>query len=75
MTDRRYREAIKAIDALLAGTGVEYSFTPTSNHTKVRFSYDGRERLVVFSKSTSDHRALKNQLRDVRTAVQQLLGA
>lgn len=74
MSERRYRDMITAIERDTAGTGVEFDFTPTSKHIKVRLRKDGKERLVVMSTSASDHRAIMNRARDVRRAVRELTG-
>lgn len=75
MSERRYRDMITAIERDTAGTGVEFDFTPTSKHIKVRLRKGGKERLVVMSTSASDHRAIMNRARDVRRAVRELTGA
>ena len=75
MSDRRYRDMIKAIERDTTGTGVEFDFTPSSKHVKVRLRKDGKERLVVMSASASDRRAEMNRARDVRRAVRELTGA
>mgnify|MGYP007049639537 CR=1 FL=1 len=74
VTERRYREMITAIERDTTGTGVEFDFTPSSKHVKVRLRKGGRERLVVMSASASDHRATMNRARDVRRAVRELTG-
>jgi len=74
VSDRRYREMITAIERDTTGTGVEFDFTPSSKHVKVRLRKDGKERLVVMSTSASDHRAIMNRARDVRRAVRELTG-
>lgn len=74
MSERRYRDMITAIERDTAGTGVEFDFTPTSKHIKVRLRKGGKERLVVMSTSASDHRAIMNRARDVRRAVRELTG-
>jgi hypothetical protein len=74
VSERRYRDMITAIERDTAGTGVEFDFTPTSKHIKVRLRKDGKERLVVMSASASDHRAIMNRARDVRRAVRELTG-
>lgn len=74
MSERRYRDMITAIERDTAGTGVEFDFTPTSKHIKVRLRKDGKERLVVMSASASDRRAIMNRARDVRRAVRELTG-
>lgn len=74
MSERRYRDMITAIERDTAGTGVEFDFTPSSKHIKVRLRKDGKERLVVMSASASDHRAIMNRARDVRRAVRELTG-
>lgn len=74
MSERRYRDMITAIERDTTGTGVEFDFTPTSKHIKVRLRKDGKERLVVMSASASDHRAIMNRARDVRRAVRELTG-
>jgi hypothetical protein len=75
VSERRYRDMITAIERDTTGTGVEFDFTPTSKHIKVRLRKDGKERLVVMSTSASDHRAIMNRARDVRRAVRELTGA
>lgn len=75
MRDRKHREIIAAIDNELEGTGIWYSFEPTSKHIKVRFNYGERTKMVVMSSTTSDWRAFKNKIRDVRHAVHELTGA
>lgn len=75
MSDRRYRDMIAAIKQDTAGTGVEFDFTPTSRHIKVKLRKGGREKLVIFSASTSDRRAIMNRASDVRRAVRELTGA
>jgi len=75
VSDRRYRDMIKAIERDTTGTGVEFDFTPSSKHVKVRLRKDGKERLVVMSASASDRRAEMNRARDVRRAVRELTGA
>jgi len=74
VSERRYREMITAIKRDTTGTGVEFDFTPSSKHVKVRLRRDGKERLVVMSTSASDHRAIMNRARDVRRAVRELTG-
>ena len=74
MTERRYRDMITAIERDTAGMGVEFDFTPTSKHIKVRLRRGGTERLVVMSTSASDRRAIMNRARDVRRAVRELTG-
>lgn len=74
MSERRYRDMITAIERDTTGTGVEFDFTPSSKHIKVRLRKDGKERLVVMSTSASDHRAIMNRARDVRRAVRELTG-
>ena len=74
MSERRYRDMITAIERDTTGTGVEFDFTPSSKHIKVRLRKDGKERLVVMSASASDHRAIMNRARDVRRAVRELTG-
>lgn len=74
MRDRRYKEMTDAIDKEIEGTGVTYTFEPSSKHIKVRLSYNSKERLVVMSSTASDYRALKNKVRDVRHAVHALKG-
>ena len=75
MTDRRYRDMIAAIERDTAHVGVEFDFTPTKKHIKVRLRREGKERLVVMSASASDRRAEMNRVRDVRHAVRELTGA
>ena len=75
MSERRYRDMITAIERDTTGTGVEFDFTPSSKHIKVRLRKAGKERLVVMSASASDHRAIMNRARDVRRAVRELTGA
>lgn len=75
MHPKRYRPVLEAIEKELEGTSVTYTFTPTSKHNKVRLALGERSRLVVMSASTSDYRALKNQIRDVRHAIHALTGA
>ena len=74
MSERRYRDMITAIERDTTGTGVEFDFTPSSKHVKVRLRKGGKERLVVMSASASDHRAVMNRARDVRHAVRELTG-
>lgn len=74
MSDRRYRDMAAAIARDTAGTGVEFDFTPTNKHVKVRLRKGSNERLVVMSTSASDHRAIMNRARDVRRAVRELTG-
>jgi hypothetical protein len=74
VSERRYRDMITAIERDTTGTGVEFDFTPSSKHIKVRLRKDGKERLVVMSASASDHRAIMNRARDVRRAVRELTG-
>ena len=74
MSERRYRDMITAIERDTTGTGVEFDFTPSSKHIKVRLRKGGKERLVVMSASASDHRAVMNRARDVRRAVRELTG-
>ena len=74
MTDRRYRDMITAIERDTVGAGVEFDFTPTSKHVKVRLRKGDKERLVVMSTSASDRRAEMNRVRDVRRAVREIIG-
>jgi hypothetical protein len=74
VSERRYRDMITAIERDTTGTGVEFDFTPSSKHIKVRLRKGGKERLVVMSASASDHRAVMNRARDVRRAVRELTG-
>jgi hypothetical protein len=74
VSERRYRDMITAIERDTTGTGVEFDFTPSSKHVKVRLRKGGKERLVVMSASASDHRAVMNRARDVRHAVRELTG-
>lgn len=74
MSERRYRDMIKAIERDTTGVGVEFDFIPSCKHIKVRLRKNGKERLVVMSSSASDHRAEMNRVRDVRRAVRELAG-
>lgn len=75
MTTRRYRDIAEAIEREVAGTGVEFDFTPTHKHIKARLRRLGNTRLVVMSATPSDRRAFQNRVRDVRRAVRELLEA
>ena len=75
MSDRRYRDMIKAIERDTVGAGVEFDFIPSSKHVKVWLRKSGKERLVVMSASASDRRAEMNRVRDVRRAIRELTGA
>lgn len=75
MTERRYRDIAAAIERDTVGTGVEFEFLPHKKHLKVRLHKGKAERLIVMSKSTSDHRAIMNRARDIRHAVRDLVGA
>lgn len=72
MHPRRHREIAAAIDRELEGTGITYEFEPSHKHLKVRFTYGHQKKLVVMSSTTSDWRAFKNKIRDVRHAVHEL---
>jgi len=74
VTDRRYRDMAAAIERDIAGTGVEFDFTPHTKHIKVKLRKGDQHRLVVMSVSASDHRAQLNRARDVRRAVRELTG-
>lgn len=75
MTERRYRDMIKAVERDTAGAGVEFDFIPGNKHVKVWLRKGGKERLVVMSASASDRRAERNRVHDVRRAIRELTGA
>lgn len=74
MTGRRFRDIAAAIERDIEGTGVEFEFLPHKKHLKLRLYLGDKERLIVMSKTTSDHRAALNRARDVRHAVHELTG-
>lgn len=59
----------KALQDELSKWDVGYSFEPTRNHAKVTISNGHAKRVVIVSSSTSDQRALKNQISDIRKAM------
>lgn len=59
---KRYEEIERELDRL----GVQYEMEKTSKHTKLHLFHAGKKRMVILSTSTSDHRANKNRIRDIR---------
>jgi hypothetical protein len=53
--------------------GVRVTFEDRSRHTLVRVTFRDGSRLVTISSTASDHRALKNQIGDVRRAIRELM--
>jgi hypothetical protein len=69
---RKYKDMWEAIHKEVAPTGATFTFEPTSKHIKVRLYYKGGSKLVIMSATTSDWRAEKNRIRDVRHAIASL---
>lgn len=63
----RHKHIIQMLeDELVHYPDTTYEIEQGRTHLRVWLCHRGRRRFVLMSKSASDHRALKNQRRDVR---------
>jgi hypothetical protein len=55
--------------------GVSIRFEHSGHHFRAVLAYAGRTRFVIMSESSSDHRATRNQISDVRREIRRLKSA
>jgi hypothetical protein len=53
--------------------GVRIEFEEGGRHIRAKVSFREGSRIVTISSTASDHRALKNQIGDVRRAIRELM--